>query len=168
MGNCESLASKAFTSDSNGLAGGALGAATTGAGSGGATLWQRAACKPENAHTRTRTKIRRVNDCLVERKTIRPMKSVNSNFHFNGKRAVLLAPSTGQCQVKSKGLCGQAGNLFCRAVPLKSYFGAEARRLSQYLLLVNIGHRNRVYKTLFDFSILATNRLLLYKDRSPP
>ena len=106
MGNCESLASKAFTSDSKGLAGGALGAATTGAGSGGATLWQRAACKPENAHTRTRTKIRRVNDCLVERKTIRPMKSVNSNFHFNGKRAVLLAPSTGQCQVKSKGLCG--------------------------------------------------------------
>ena len=83
MGNCESLASKAFTSDSKGLAGGALGAATTGAGSGGATLWQRAACKPENTHTRTRTKIRRVNDCLVERKTIHPVKSVNSNSHFN-------------------------------------------------------------------------------------
>jgi hypothetical protein len=57
------------------------------------------------------------------------MKSVNSNSHFNGIRAVLLAPSSGQSQVKSKGPWGQVGKLFGRAV--FSYFGAERRRLSQ-------------------------------------
>lgn len=80
MGNCDSFASRAVTSESKGLAGGGLGTATIGAGSGGATLWQCAACNPIRNPARVSTKIRRVKKCSMEYKTIPALKSVHSKF----------------------------------------------------------------------------------------
>src|SRR6202044_3311339 len=156
MGDCDSFASRALTSDSKGLATGGLGAATIGAGSGGATLWPCAACNPRRSPTMVGTKIRRLTKCSMEYKTILALKFVHSKFFIHSIAHHPVAPNASVTILfYSKVPCDTRRALVSGRLCIL-YFGSGSRRLSYiYLSTLSAASPEDADSNLFPFLLLV-------------